>query len=302
MTISSRYYCALVAFLTLAISSAFAASSARGVIISTGDGTGNTTAPGDDPGWANVGWRGTGLGGGSAVYLGDRWVLTANHVGANNVFLNGNTYLYDGTTSIRIQNPTGMGLTMNTDLRLFRITTDPGLPTLTISASAPSNGSTAVMIGAGRNRAASTTTWGSLTGYSWLESRSMRWGQNVILDNAATTPSYGHGDVLSLVTEFNTGGSAIADEAQGSLGDSGGALFYKNGLQWELAGIMVAIGTFEGQVANTSVFGNVTISADLSQYRDQIYEITGIPEPATGSLMIFAFAAAALVRRKRASR
>ena len=43
------------------------------VVIRGGDGSGNTTAPGDDPGWAYVGERGIG----GAVYLGWRWVLTA---------------------------------------------------------------------------------------------------------------------------------------------------------------------------------------------------------------------------------
>ena len=38
------------------------ARSARAVIIDTLTGTGNTTAPADDPGWANVGIRGIGTG------------------------------------------------------------------------------------------------------------------------------------------------------------------------------------------------------------------------------------------------
>ena len=51
------------------------------MIIASGDGTGNTTAPADDPGFANVGNRG-GL---TGVYLGRRWVLTANHVGEGDI-------------------------------------------------------------------------------------------------------------------------------------------------------------------------------------------------------------------------
>ena len=46
---------------------------AQAVIIEAGDGTGNVTAPPDDPGWANLGNRG----GTTGVYLGRRWVLTA---------------------------------------------------------------------------------------------------------------------------------------------------------------------------------------------------------------------------------
>ena len=56
---------------------------ASAVIIDSSDGTGNTAAPSPDPGWSYVGTRG-GL---TAVYLGDGWVLTANHVGAGDVTL-----------------------------------------------------------------------------------------------------------------------------------------------------------------------------------------------------------------------
>ena len=43
-----------------------------------GDGTGNVTAPPDDPGWDHLGTKG----GTTVVYVGNRWVLTAHHVGA----------------------------------------------------------------------------------------------------------------------------------------------------------------------------------------------------------------------------
>ena len=49
---------------------------ADALILDSGDGQGNTTPPADDPGWAHVG-RVTGP---SGIYLGNGWVLTANHV------------------------------------------------------------------------------------------------------------------------------------------------------------------------------------------------------------------------------
>jgi hypothetical protein len=57
---------------------ALLSSSAHGVVIDSGDGTGNTTPPADDFGFENVG-SASGL---SGIYLGGGWVLTANHVGA----------------------------------------------------------------------------------------------------------------------------------------------------------------------------------------------------------------------------
>ena len=65
-----------------------AGGAARAAVIAAGDGTGNTTAPADDPGWDSVGHAG-GLAG---VYLGDRWVLTANHVGERAITFGGITY------------------------------------------------------------------------------------------------------------------------------------------------------------------------------------------------------------------
>ena len=61
---------------------------AQAVLIETGDGTGNVTAPPDDPGWAHLGTRGIA----TVVYIGRRWVLTANHVGVGDVVLEGQTY------------------------------------------------------------------------------------------------------------------------------------------------------------------------------------------------------------------
>ena len=50
---------------------------AQAVIIRNDDGTGNTKAPPDDPGWANVGL----LGDYSAVYVANGWVLTTAQAG-----------------------------------------------------------------------------------------------------------------------------------------------------------------------------------------------------------------------------
>ena len=61
---------------------------ASAVIIDSGDGTGNTSAPSPDPGWDHVGVA-SGL---TAVYLGDGWVLTAAHVGVGPVDFGGTLY------------------------------------------------------------------------------------------------------------------------------------------------------------------------------------------------------------------
>ena len=65
----------LVAALLLAFLTALPA---RAVLIDSGDGTGNTTAPADDPGWSSVGRTANGLNG---IHLGFGWIVTAAHVG-----------------------------------------------------------------------------------------------------------------------------------------------------------------------------------------------------------------------------
>ena len=58
------------------LAAALLATAAQGVVISSGDGTGNTTPPADDFGFQNVGFTDTGL---SGIYLGDGWVLTLRY-------------------------------------------------------------------------------------------------------------------------------------------------------------------------------------------------------------------------------
>ncbi|MDA7512898.1 hypothetical protein OAH23_11970 [Verrucomicrobia bacterium] len=66
-----------------------------GVIISSGDGSRNTTAPGDDPGGSNVGKRGSS----SGICLGNRWVLTGKHVGAGSLTLGETPYNAEAGTA-----------------------------------------------------------------------------------------------------------------------------------------------------------------------------------------------------------
>ena len=121
--------CRRLWILLVAMCLARSAAPARGVIIDTITGTGNTSAPADDPGWANVGVRGAG----SGVYLGDRWVLSAHHVGAGSILLGGTTYAVEANTAFRLTNGGAAGTSASTDLVMFRLATDPGLPMLPIA-------------------------------------------------------------------------------------------------------------------------------------------------------------------------
>jgi hypothetical protein len=234
------------------------------VIIATGDGTGNSTAPANDPGWANVGTRTTGL---TVVYLGNGWVLTANHVGVGDVVLAGQTYSAVSGTERQIVNPDGTGA----DLVLFQINGRPNLPYLPIAPlGPPTTTSIVTLIGAGVNRGPATS-WNGIDGFLWGGSTTMRWG---------TAPVVQVGTALSLngyvthgfATVFTNVGTT-AFPAQAALGDSGGAAFLNVNGTWMLVGVLFAVGEYSNQPAGTSLFGDYTYAADLSFYRGQIVPV-----------------------------
>jgi hypothetical protein len=286
----------------------------HGVVVISGDT--NNTAPGGQPYFDNVG----SIGGASGIYLGNRWVVTAAHVAGSlpaSATFGGTTYATEAGTFHRINNPTGSGLSTLTDIVLFRLGTDPGLPSLSIASGTPTVGDAVTMIGDGRVQEASPTYWQvtSVTGPNndvWAElaypdpninaagfkttaTREVRWGKNNI-DSVNETISYGAGDVRAFITTFNNG--ALPQEAQAVSGDSGGAVLFQVGSDWVLTGMMVAVGTFDNQPsgAASAVLGDITASADLTYYRDQILQI--IPEPSIPSLFLIGSIGLISLRRR----
>ena len=76
--------------------------------------------------------------------------------------------------------------------------------------------------------------------------------------------------VVSMVTQYNLG---VSNEAQAVDGDSGSAVFRKNGAQWELIGIVNTVLLYDGQNTAGAFNGNYTTFADLSYYRTAIQNI-----------------------------
>ncbi len=273
------------------------ACSASGLLIDSGDGTGNITAPSPDPGWSYVGtFAQAAL---SLVYLGNGWVLTANHNGFGDVLLDGVVYPYLPGSEIRVNDP--LPPHALSDLLMFRISPYPEWPLLPIAANPPPLGTPLVMIGDGLERGA-PTSWdpngpdppGPYYGYFWACCNTMRWGTN----NIGQYPSVRVYDTEVFLSLFDQNGST--HEAQGANGDSGGAAFAWNGSSYDLAGIMIANMTYSlSQPYQTSLYGNGTYSVDLSFYRG--YILLQMPEP-VGGLWAGIALTAVLARRRARSR
>ena len=287
-----------------------------------------TSAPADDPGWNNFSTSG------GYVYLGDGWVLSARHVGYNSstgiefqtptgpatfqlipgsyyhdygfAWGNSRQYAVSNPPPTMIQNEGGQNLTLSpyTDLQLFRINGDPGLPSVKIASQTLPNNSELRAIAGGNGRAAAETHWnvtGSSPPYTWTMTTATgdhqgylsdgvggkRWGTNRAADPTSNSSVFSGivsntvgvlplstavgdsvRDIISLMTLYDKNGQAgtTQQEFQAISGDSGGAAFYKRGSQWELAGIINAQLTFEDQPSGTAVYGNATTMAALSYY------------------------------------
>jgi hypothetical protein len=280
----------------------FAAMSCQAIVVHLGADSDNLVAPADDPGWGRVGRVGTN---GSGVYLGNGWVITANHVSKGNFTVDGDaTYNTIADTGVQLRNTTD---TAYVDLYMFRVDVQQGslglLDDVVLASSAPTADRQTVHIGTGVGQtSAEETGWdvvsgewtvqsilrkADYTGYYWSSTRETRWAYE------SGAGEYDYGGMEAFATKF------VSADNYGitSNNDSGSGLFVKNGEQWELAGVATAVTAYSGQPASTSVYGNLGIYADLSAYSDQITTIMVVPEPCT--LLLTAAGALFLRKRKR---
>jgi hypothetical protein len=236
--------------------------------------------------WTHVGR----VGDGSAIYLDNGWVLTANHVGAGTFHLHGQSYSRDqSVTPIQLTNPNNSA----SELLLFKLNQKLPLPAMTIADQPPITGDTVLILSEGRIQEPSSTTWSvntttspwswttppnhptrpRITGYLTTEDRALRWGLNELINDTSFV-SLGPVGVWGFDTRFDSDG--LPYEAQPVKGDSGGGVFVQVDGGWALTGMITAITTLSGQPGgNTSAMLDYSqaLIADLTVYRDQILDI-----------------------------
>jgi hypothetical protein len=255
-----------------------------------------------DPGYANEGRASFGNG----VYIGDGWILNAAHVGQQPIsFVDGGTiYQPVPNQGFFVPNPTGIaGLnTTNADLYLYRINNDPGLPSLKIASQQLALNDEVMFIATGVLRASAESAWttdnadpptwtsvGSCSGgpnnhcfHGYLASGTGKaWGTNnvgndsIVGGNGSLTTVVNGGTIGNLVSYDQN--SVNPFEAQVVGGDSGSAVFHKNGSQWELAGITLANFIYKNQESiqfnQAALYGNASAFADLATYNSGIAAI-----------------------------
>ena len=217
--------------------------------------------PGDDPGWRNVGLRE----GRSAVYVGHGWVLTAAHVGEGPVVFDGVSYTPVPGSLRTLRSPPRLG--GRADLIAFHIDPAPDLPALGIRRRPTTPGVPLLLMGFGQGRG-EEERWRGRRGFAWEPGSVKRWGTNDVTESQVVL--YGPGRTITMCfrTSFSASGTPL--EAQGALGDSGGAVFARSDGRWKLAGLILAVERHPGQPLEMAVIGNRTTAADLAYYRPQI--------------------------------
>ncbi|MCC7086421.1 MAG: PEP-CTERM sorting domain-containing protein [Pirellulales bacterium] len=280
---------------------AWSASPALALIVTatTLDTTQPPQPPADNPGWDNVT---VGASTPNYTYLGNGWALSAYHVGTGPVTFSTGTFSAIPGQVYEVPNPAGSGLSAVTDLQLIRLNGDPGLPSLTIASQSltesiihPPNQLAAevTIIGQGRTRQPNLTNWdanwvevpsgGAYQGYWAGNDVTKRWGKNQLADEDSLFSTNDNDlrgtvnlsglnrDVVSMFTQFDQSG--IQYEAQAADRDSGSAVFRKNGSQWELIGVVNTVYTYQNQPALAVAFTTYTSFADLTYYRNEIFDI-----------------------------
>lgn len=275
---------------------ALCASPAQAIILFGVGNAGNTTDPNTGAPFASVARLSNGSTiGGSGIYLGNGYVLTADHVTPFS------SVTFDGTTSFSHDGlaPQQVG---STDMKIFRLTTTPTVAAVPVYTGTSELGNSGTLVGWGVGRDPLVPVNSADVAWGANSTSDRRWGLNV--PRATTNISYGAGSYEALVTVLggntNPNQGLGADEAALTLFDSGSGMFQQFGGVWYLTGLATAVefaneSSF-GQDATTGINrGDFNYFVRVGSYSSDINAI--IPEPS--SLLLTAPALLLLLRRRR---
>lgn len=245
---------------------------------------------------------------GSAVYLGNGFLLTANHVfvGPNPTYHTNNysSVTFDNINSYVID-PTfgtyGIQVAPGVDMKVIRLTLDPSGVNAATLLSAPIEQiapATIIGWGVGRNPSiplgSTNVTWGDET------TSAKRWGVNE--PKAVGTNPYDFLVTVAGATGTNFDPDGLGDaEASVTLLDSGSGLFQEIGGDWYLIGLTTSTdgnnAAVYGNDATSGSHGDFDYFARISSYEQQIAAL--IPEPSTYALLALGTAAVGLAFLRR---
>jgi hypothetical protein len=283
-----------------------AAPVASAVIVAGGDGTQNTTAPAGMTNWLNIGYLPFGSDtGGSGVYLGNGWVLTAGHAHGgrpNSIpFVipnldNGQDVTF--TSQAGVWNSLHLPDGSTSDLIVFKLNDDPRLQSLPAVrfGTTPQVGTTITAVGSGWNRLPDLHRWqldnpndpenakwtdvtglprtAQASGYLYDPTHfAKRWGTNATVAMTGGAPTEdvastdANGNVLAVTRMFATVFHNTPGQAQLVNGDSGGGVFVNN----RLVGINLLKADFSHEGSNPDGLGqpaNTAVFGNASYYGD----------------------------------
>ena len=259
------------------------------------DNNSNTSDPGTGAPWDHVAKISDSTGGsieGSGVYLGNGYMLTANHVSLRSHIT------FDDNTFYEIDNTfTAQQVAPDVDMKVFKLLDNPGLQGVNLNNSSNEVGNQAMIVGwgVGGSGTGSTISWGNGT-------EAKRWGTNTVL--SSDSDAFGFDSLVTVL-----GDDEGNNEAAVTSRDSGGALFQEIDSIWYLSGIATNVEFQAGE--NTSTFGADTTSdfnplnprgdknyfVRISTYESDI--LMAIPEPASFAITLGVCTILFLIVRRR---
>ena len=253
---------------------------ARAIVFFSQGNEANLTNPGNGLPWDNVvqmlnesGPVGTG------VYLGNRYVLTAGHVGPlTSVKVGFVDYLLDSSPAVAIG---------TADMKLVRLASDPGLNGVRLNTNPSGDSGNSYLVGYGVGRASSSLLGSSPVTWGDSSTALKRWGTNLV-DGAISGVQVGGYTSDLLRTQFNS--NAGVNEAALTIYDSGSALFRQIGSEWYLVGLGAYVQNSGYSFASTQFNSNDSDDSyfiRISSISNAVNQIGAVAVPEPSSLHYF---------------